>query len=62
MKYSVEYPWSFLSDEAEKAAQLAASKVENAYARVREHASEELQGDTLPAPAKILSALRNRTR
>ena len=62
MRYSVEHPWSFLSDEAKEAAELAASKVEKAYARVREHAPEELKGDTLPAYAKILSALRNRTR
>jgi len=62
MKYSVEHPWSFLSDEAEEAAGLAASKVENAYARVREHVPEELKGDALPAYAGILSALRNRTR
>src|SRR5215216_3517669 len=61
MKYSVEHPWSFLSDEAEEAAELAASKVENAYARVREHAPEELKGDALPAYARILSALRDRT-
>jgi hypothetical protein len=62
MKYSVEHPWSFLSNEAEEAAELAASKVENAYARVREHAPEELEGDTRPAYARILSALRNRAR
>ena len=62
MRYSVEHPWSFLSDEAKEAAELAASKVENAYARVREHAPEELKVDALPAYAKILSALRNRTR
>jgi hypothetical protein len=62
MRYSLEHPWSFLSDEAEEAAELAASKVENAYARVREHAPEELKGDALSAYAQILSALRNRTR
>ena len=62
MRYSVEHPWSFLSDEADEAAGLAASKVENAYARVREHVPEELKGDALPAYAGILSALRNRTR
>jgi hypothetical protein len=58
MRYSVEHPWSFLSDEAEEAAELAAAKVESAYARVREHAPEVLKGDALPAYARILSALR----
>jgi hypothetical protein len=62
MRYSLEHPWSFLSDEAEEAAGLAASKVEDAYAMVREHAPEELKGDALPAYAGILSALRSRTR
>ena len=62
MKYSVEHPWSFLSDEAEEAAGLAASKVENAYARVREHVPEELKGVAFPGYARILSALRSRTR
>ena len=38
MNYSVEKPWSFLSSEQERAAELAASEVENAYATVREHA------------------------
>jgi hypothetical protein len=37
IKYSVEKPWSFLSSEQERTAELAASEVENAYARVREH-------------------------
>jgi hypothetical protein len=62
MRYSVGHPWAFLSDEAKEAAELAASKVEDAYVRVREHAPEELKGDALPAYARILSALRNRTR
>src|SRR5215208_1195867 len=42
MNYSVEKPWSFLSSEQERAAELAASEVENAYARVREHADPAL--------------------
>ena len=48
MKYSVEKPWSFLSSEQERTAELAASEVENAYARVWEHAPSELEGNNAP--------------
>jgi hypothetical protein len=58
MKYSVEKPWSFLSSEQERAAELAASEVENAYARVREHAPSELERNNAPTYADVLATLR----
>lgn len=58
MKYSAEKPWSFLSDEAETEAELAAAKVENAYAKAREHAPEDLGGTDAPTYARILTTLR----
>ena len=58
MSYSVEKPWSFLSSEQERAAELAASKVENAYARVWKHAPSELEGNNAPTHADVLATPR----
>ncbi len=52
--------WSFLSPELQRAAEFAVTEVGNAYARVREHAPEELEGATASSHAEILTALRNR--
>jgi hypothetical protein len=60
MKYNAEKPWSFLSFEQARAAELAALEVENAYARVREHATEGLVGDDSPSYADVLAALKRR--
>ena len=48
MKYSAEKPYSFLSNEDETVAKLVVAKVEDAYAKVREHAPEELDGNDAP--------------
>ena len=58
VNYSVDKPWSFLSSEQERAAELAASKVENAYARVWEHAPSKLEGNNAPTYADVLATLR----
>jgi hypothetical protein len=58
MKYSVEMPWSFLSSEQERAAELAASEVENAYARVREYTPSNLEGNNAPTYEEVLATLR----
>jgi hypothetical protein len=58
MKYSVEKPWSFLSSEQERTAELAASEVENAYARGREHTPTELEGNNAPTYEEVLATLR----
>ena len=60
MKYYAEKPWSFLSSEQARVAELAALEVENAYARVREHAPEGLVGDDAPSYAEVLAALKRR--
>jgi hypothetical protein len=57
-KYSTEKPWSFLSDEEKTVAELADAMVEDAYAKVREHAPEDLGGNEAPAYAQILTTLR----
>jgi hypothetical protein len=60
MRYSADKPWSFLSPEQARAAELAALEIENAYARVREHVPEGLLGDGRPSYAEILAALKRR--
>ncbi len=60
MKYYAEKPWSFLSFEQARAAELAALEVENAYARVREHVPEGLVGDDAPSYAEVLGTLKRR--
>ena len=58
MNYSVDKPWSFLSSEEVRAAEREASKVENAYARVWEHAPLELEGNNAPTYPDVLVTLR----
>jgi hypothetical protein len=58
MKYSAEKPWSFPSDEDDTEAELAEAKVEDAYAKIREHAPEEIDGTVAPTYAQILATLR----
>lgn len=60
MRHSAARPWVSTSGEAERVADLAASEVENAYARVREHAPERIRNDSYPSCGKILISLRNR--
>ena len=57
MKHAAYAPWSFLSPESERAAELAAAEVEDAHARVREHVPEELAGAVASSYAEILTAL-----
>ena len=58
MNYSIEKPWTFLSSEQERATELAVSKVENAYARVREYTPSELEGNNAPTYEEVLATLR----
>lgn len=60
MKHGLARPWSSASGEAERVADLAASEVEDAYARVREHAPEAFENDSSPPYAQILTSLRDR--
>jgi hypothetical protein len=54
MKYTVEKPWTFLSSEQERAAELAASKVENAHAGCGNTHPPNSRGTT-PQPTRRFS-------
>lgn len=51
-----------LSAEDEEDRHRAAAEVEDAYARVREHSPEELEGDAAPTYAEVLTALRLKSK